>query len=117
MPRILNPQDAVNIFTIKTSHYLIAGMSLATALSWNEAIKQGIHNTYAIPKDTVRATIVYSIVMTILLILIIWMLPDTKSELPLDTQHRLHMEEVSKHRSEMEIMQVKMNILLQQIND
>jgi hypothetical protein len=100
-----DPGDAASVFTIKTSHYLIAGMSLATALSWNEAVKKLINNTYPMPNDTLRAVVIYSLVMTLILILIIWFLPDTKAELPLDTQHRIHMAEIAKHRREMNRLQ------------
>ena len=101
MPRIHDTGEAAGVFTVKTSHYLIAGMSLATALSWNEAIRRTIDNTYPMPSNNVQAVIIYSLVMTLLLVLIIWLLPDTKAELPLDVQHRLHQAEIAQHRIEM----------------
>lgn len=108
MPRISNPRDAANMFTIKTSHYLIAGMSLATALSWNEAVRRFIDKAYPVPKDEFRALVIYSVTMTLLLILIIWLLPDTKAELPLDTQHRMHHAEIEQHRIDMNRLRVEL---------
>jgi hypothetical protein len=107
MPLIKDPADAANVFTVKTSHYLIAGMSLATALSWNEAIKRVIDNTYPMPHNNTQAVILYSVVMTLMLILIIWLLPDTKAELPLDVQHRMHRAEIEDHRREMHRLQLE----------
>jgi hypothetical protein len=107
MPLIKNPLDAANVFTIKTSHYLIAGMSLVTALSWNEAMKRNIENIYPMPRDSGKIVIAYSIVMTILLILIIYLLPDTKAELPLDVQHKIHQAEIDDHRRQMYQLQLQ----------
>lgn len=107
MPLIKDPADAANIFTIKTSHYLIAGMSLATALSWNEAIRRSIDKAYPMPNSNIQAVIIYSVSMTLLLILIIWLLPDTKAELPLDVQHRMHHAEIEDHRREMHRLQLE----------
>ncbi len=108
MPLIKNPIDAANVFTIKTSHYLIAGMSLATALSWNEAIRRIIDNTYPMPHDSGKVLIIYSVVMTILLILVIYLLPDTKAELPLDVQHRIHKAEIDDHKRKMKQLEIRM---------
>lgn len=107
MPLIKNPLDAANVFTIKTSHYLIAGMSLVTALSWNEAMKRNIENIYPMPRDSGKVIIAYSIIMTILLILIIYMLPDTKAELPLDVQHKIHQAEIDDNRHQMHQLQLQ----------
>ncbi len=112
MPLIKNPLDAANVFTIKTSHYLIAGMSLVTALSWNEAMKRNIENIYPMPRDSGKVIIAYSIVMTIVLILTIYFLPDTKAELPLDVQHKIHQAEIEDHRRQMHQLQLLIQRLL-----
>ena len=76
-------------FKIKTSHYAIAGLSLVVALSWNDAIKSGIKKIYPVPQDQLSAGFLYAIIITLVLILVIWMLPDTKSEHPHDTQKKI----------------------------
>jgi uncharacterized protein YlxW (UPF0749 family) len=74
---------------VKTSHYAIAGLSLVAALGWNDAIKASIKKVYPVPKDQVSAGFFYAIMITIVLLFVIWMLPDTKSELPHDTQNKI----------------------------
>lgn len=76
-------------FKVKTSHYVIAGLSLVAALGWNDAIKAGIKKVYPVPQDQISAGFFYAIIITLVLILVIWMLPDTKSELPTETQTRI----------------------------
>ena len=82
-------KDAVSVFGIKTSHYIIAATGLVTALSWNTAIREGIKNVFPMDKDTLRANFIYAVIMTLILVLLIWLLPDTKSELPSATRRRL----------------------------
>ena len=76
-------------FKVKTSHYVIAGLSLVAALSWNDAIKAGIKKVYSVPQEQVSAAFFYAAIITIVLIFVIWMLPDTKSELPTETQTKI----------------------------
>ena len=77
-------------FQVKTSHYLIGGLSLVAALSWNDTIKKAINTVYPVERDQVSANIIYSLVITMLLIFIIYLLPDTTTELPDKTQKALH---------------------------
>jgi hypothetical protein len=94
-------KDAVDLFHIKTSHYVIAGMSLVAALSWNDTIKTVIGQQFPRPSDEASASILYSIVITVLLILLIYCLPDTKSELPAETRHKLNMTELDIYKQEL----------------
>lgn len=94
-----NPAD---IFTIKASHYMIAAFGLATALSWNSTVKDIINASFPRPNEELRATIVYSIVMTLILVMMIWCFPDTKSELPAETRHKINMAEL--HKKHMQII-------------
>lgn len=80
-------------FKIKTSHYIIASLSLVTALSWNEAMKQFIKKIYAAPEGVLMGNIIYALAITLILIVVIHMLPDTKSELPVDTQTKIKQAE------------------------
>lgn len=77
-------------FGIKASHYIIGGMSIVAAMSWNAAVRSGI-DTYFPPwsKNGVTANFVYAFVITLLLLIIIMMLPSTDSELPKQTQQNL----------------------------
>lgn len=84
-------------FKIKTSHYIIASLSLVTALSWNEAMKLLIKKIYVVPDGVIMGNIIYALAITLLLIVIIHMLPDTKSELPIDTQTKIRQEETIKN--------------------
>jgi len=82
------------ILTIKTSHYFIAGVALVTAISWNGAIKDGINKYFPMPEENVIATFIYAICMTLFLIFLIHILPDTSSELPKPVKNKLKMIEV-----------------------
>jgi hypothetical protein len=83
-----------NAFKIKTSHYIIASLSLVTALSWNEAMKQLIKKIYIAPDGVIMGNIIYALAITLVLIVVIHMLPDTKSELPTDTQAKIRQAEM-----------------------
>ena len=85
-------------FKIKTSHYFIAAFGLATALSWNNAVKKMIENMYPMPGQ-IAPLFVYALVMTVILIILIMVLPDTKHELPRTVRKRIdHMRQ--KHELE-----------------
>jgi uncharacterized membrane protein len=79
-------------FGVKTSHYVIGGVALVAALSWKDTIRTYVDETFPMPKERKWANFIYSIVITLVLILIIYLLPDTKKELPVRTQAK--MEEV-----------------------
>ena len=89
-------------FKIKTSHYIIASLSLVTALSWNEAMKQTIKSVYTVPNDLIWGNIVYAVMITFILIIVIYMLPDTKAELPADTQAKIRQEETTERIQNMQ---------------
>ena len=99
-------EDIPNALTVKTSHYLIASLSLITALSWNEAMSQSIKKIYTIPTDAIWANFLYSIFITVILIFVIYMLPNTTKELPAKTQAVIKESETAE---EITIMKEEMN--------
>jgi hypothetical protein len=97
---IVDPAQIPNAFKIKTSHYIIASLSLVTALSWNEAMKNIIKKIYVLPKDVAWGNVLYALFITLVLIIVIHMLPDTKSELPAETQAKInHLEAIERMRA------------------
>lgn len=82
--------------SIKTSHYIIAAVGLVVALSWNNTIKDIITIVFPLPDDNVRANLIYSVVITLILVLMIYLLPDTRSELPAETQLKINQAEMAK---------------------
>ncbi len=106
---IANVTQMPAAFKIKTSHYVIAGLSLVAALGWNDAIKAGIKKVYPVPQEQVSAGFFYAIIITIVLIFVIWMLPDTKSELPHETQVKLKEAETAEkiQNLEQEVIKLK----------
>lgn len=76
----------INEFGIKTSYYILAAASTTVALSWNESIRGMIEANF--PKNTV-APIVYSLCLTLFLIMLVKILPDVKNELPETTQKKI----------------------------
>ncbi len=118
----MNLETAAKIpaaFKIKTSHYIIASLSLVTALSWNEAMKQTMKSIYTVPNDLIWGNIVYALVITLLLIVVIYMLPDTKAELPADTQAKIKQEETTERiqnmQSQFAILKAQNQFLLSKI--
>jgi|SRR5690242_21070903 len=74
--------DVGDEFKVRASHYIIGGLSLVTALSWNEAIKAYINKVYPIQRDSAAALVIYAVIMTLFVILVVYMLPDTVTLLP-----------------------------------
>lgn len=79
-------------FSIKTSHYIITGFGLVSALSWNTTIKDAVHTIIPAERDKLIANIIYSIIITLVLILIIHILPDTSMELPIEVREKMKIE-------------------------
>jgi hypothetical protein len=75
-------------FKIRSSHYIIGGLSLVAALGWNEAIKKYIAKIYS-PTDSAHAALLYAIIITLFLIVIVSVLPDTVTLLPKETQEKI----------------------------
>lgn len=80
-------------FAVKTSHYIIGGFALATAITWNTSIREVIKQKFPIPEDNVKANMIFAMVMTLILVLLIYVLPNTKSELPDTTRQKIAEEE------------------------
>lgn len=83
------------IFATKASHYVLGGFALATAISWNSAIKEILHRRFSVNGDSVLVYILYAIILTCVLVVLIYFLPDTTNELPKPTQ-----KIVQKHKIE-----------------
>lgn len=75
---------------VKSSHYLAAGFALVAAMSWNSAIRESIDKTYPMPEDNIFAKFMYAIFITVLLIFIVSILPDTRSQLPSKVRTRIN---------------------------
>lgn len=80
--------DILNVLGVKTSHYIIGGVALVTALSWNETIKK-IISTCIPTSNQIIASVIYSVIITFILVLLIIFLPNTESELPPPTKEKL----------------------------
>lgn len=72
----------VSDLRIKTTHYIIAGFSLVVGLSWNDTIKQIINTVFPMQSDVIYMRLIYSLFITLMLILLIKYLPDTSTQLP-----------------------------------
>jgi hypothetical protein len=83
------------IFATKASHYVLGGFALATAISWNSAIKEILHKRFSVNGDSVLIYILYAVILTCVLVVLIYFLPDTTNELPKPTQ-----KIVQKHKIE-----------------
>jgi ABC-type multidrug transport system fused ATPase/permease subunit len=74
---------------VKTSHYFTAAVALVAAMSWNTAVRETIEYTWPLPKSRIAHQFVYAIMVTLLLVFIITILPNTVNELPKDVQKKL----------------------------
>lgn len=54
----------------RTAHYLLAGMSVAVGLAWNDAVKKSIDYYLPLSKSSVRTYFVYALALTVILVLI-----------------------------------------------
>jgi hypothetical protein len=80
-------------FIIKSSHYIIGGFALAAAITWNTSIREAIKQKFPLPEDNVKANMIFAVVTTLILVLLIYVLPNTKSELPDSTRTKISAEE------------------------
>lgn len=101
-------------FTIKTSHYVIGAVALVTAISWNNFVKESLHACFPIPKDNLTAQFIYAVITIILLVLVIWLLPDTTRELPSETRERIKQQQhLLRMRQEIHLLNnLRQNLLL-----
>lgn len=81
--------ETVSELTIKTSHYLLTAASLVTAISFNEAMKDTVHTIFPMPRNKTIVMWIYAILMVLILVLLIYYLPQTTKELPKKIQKEL----------------------------
>lgn len=79
----------LNTLGIKTSHYILGAVSLVSALSWNEAVKKIINRYVPNSFGQTSAAVIYALVITLMLVLLIHLLPNTESELPIHVKEKL----------------------------
>lgn len=80
-----------HIVVIKSSHYILTAFAVVCAFSWNAAIQDAI-DLY-LPKDSAKelwAKVFYAVIITVILVMLIVFLPDTKTELPATAQTKLN---------------------------
>jgi hypothetical protein len=76
-------------FVIKSSHYIISGFALAAAIAWNTSIREAIKQKFPFPEDNIKANIISAVIVTLLLVFIIYIFPNTKTELPDSTRQKV----------------------------
>lgn len=77
-------------FTLRTSHYLIASATVVTMLSWRDTFESVINYIYPLERDAVSAKVIYSAVLTAIVILLIYYLPNTEEVLPPKTKKEIN---------------------------
>jgi|GEM_PF-6301215 len=85
----MSSDPVLDVLSIKTSHYILGGVALVTALSWNETTKKIINKCIPAPNDQVYVSVIYSIVVTLILVMLIFVLPGTESEMPDKTRSKI----------------------------
>ena len=66
----------------KSSHYILTGFSIVVALSWNDTVKTTVNKIFPLETDAIMMRVIYSLFITLILIIIIKYMPDTAQELP-----------------------------------
>lgn len=54
----------------KTLGYVVASFSLVAGLAWNDAIKAAIEEFFPLAKDTIKAKMIYAVVLTLVVVTI-----------------------------------------------
>jgi hypothetical protein len=88
----LTPKYSIPVlsaFGIKTTHYILGAIALVVAISWSETIKSIINKYFPLPNTQMLANIMYSFIITLLLVSLIHILPDTTIELPNETKEKI----------------------------
>jgi tetrahydromethanopterin S-methyltransferase subunit D len=73
--------DAARDLGIKASHYIIGAFTLITAMSYRGAIEGFIDEYFPDQSDAVSAKFIYAIILTVILMILIHMLPETTEEM------------------------------------
>jgi len=89
-------EDVSNLVTVKTSHYIITACSMVAALSWNDTLGGILKEKY----PTHSSKILYSLIITLVVILLILFMPDTRSEFPVETRHKINMIELENYKKD-----------------
>lgn len=83
--------ETANEVVVKSSHYILTAAAVVVAFSWNTAIQEVI--TVYLPKESAKeiwAKFLYAVIITIILIILIAVFPESKSELPASAQTKLN---------------------------
>jgi len=81
--------ETFTTWKIKSTHYIITGISVVVGFSWNDAIRQFINEYFPIKSDAIQAKFIYCLLITFFLVLVIRYMPDTSNELPSNIQKKL----------------------------
>ena len=96
---------ALDMFGGKVGHYIISATGIIVALSWNSTMKDIIKANFPQPQAEIKRNIIYSVMITLFLILLIWILP-TPSSVKLKYETK---EEQSEHMIGISNKQQKLN--------
>lgn len=88
MDKLIN-QEVLETVSIVSTHYILAGFSIVVGLSWNNTVKEFIDDKFPRPKQKINANLIYSIVLTLFLVLMVYLLPNAQSQLPINVQKQI----------------------------
>lgn len=89
MPLVLKYTPILSAFGIKVTYYFLSAVALVVALSWSDTIKLIINNYFPLPNSQIFANIIYSFIITLFLVALINLLPDTTIELPHEQKNKI----------------------------
>ena len=101
---------AFNMFSGKVGHYIISATGIIAALSWNHTMKEVVKANFPQPEAEIKRNVVYSLLVTLLLILLIWILPTPASvKLQYENQKKQNDSENKTENKTENFMQKKLN--------
>lgn len=77
--------QSIDEVKIKTSHYIIGAIGVVTAIAWKDSMKNILYNVLPTSEE-IKIGFLNALIMTIILILTIMLLPNSKKALPSETQ-------------------------------
>lgn len=108
-------QDVISEISVKSSHYIIGAVGVIAGLTWRDALSASLDRLLP-SNDAIVAKIINAVIITVLLIIMIILLPDTKNNLPTETQVVINDKKIQNHKKTIKKQQEVIEELRQDIN-
>lgn len=90
-------QDTISEISVKSSHYIIGAAGLVAGMAWRDVLSAGLDRILP-SDDAIIAKVINAVIITLLLIVMVMILPDTKDNLPTETQVIINDKKIKSHK-------------------